>query len=267
MLSPLATAIVTCLLLLGFMYAAALGFAWLSRRAATQLAARFTTQSLDLLRLAVLIIVVAFAASLLVELAEEVTEADEIVAVDEAFANIVTPYHTPVLINVFKGITALGGWEGVYLFGVAASALFWYWNKRQLIAPFWITVWGAQLTTLFGKVLIGRERPEFVAQVIEHSASFPSGHSTAAMATYGFIAYACSKQLSSWRHRFEVLFWAGVLIFVIGFSRIFLSVHYASDVAAGFLVGAIWLLSGIAVSEWLEVRRARKIAETGSCAS
>ena len=51
-----------------------------------------------------------------------------------------------------------------------------------------------------------------------------------------------------------MIFWSGALILLIGFSRVFLSVHYASDVAGGFLVGSIWLLAGIALNEWREER-------------
>ena len=54
----------------------------------------------------------------------------------------------------------------------------------------------------------------------------------------------------------EVTFWVAVLVLAIGFSRVFLSLHYTTDVAAGFLVGAFWLLAGFAVSEWTRNRPA-----------
>ncbi|NBB99831.1 MAG: phosphatase PAP2 family protein, partial [Bacteroidetes bacterium] len=71
-----------------------------------------------------------------------------------------------------------------------------------------------------------------------------------AMAVYGFIAYiVCRAEgMAAWQ-RFEVAYWTAVLISVIGFSRMFLGVHYASDVAAGLLVGGFWLLVGFAFAE------------------
>ncbi len=69
------------------------------------------------------------------------------------------------------------------------------------------------------------------------------------MAVYGFLAYALARHRSSLRARYELAFWAALLILLIGFSRMLLSVHYASDVLSGFIVGSVWLLLGIAVAE------------------
>jgi undecaprenyl-diphosphatase len=78
------------------------------------------------------------------------------------------------------------------------------------------------------------------------------------MAVYGFLAYLTARELSELRQRFEVVYWAVVMIMVIGFSRIFLSVHYASDFAAGWLVGCFWILAGVAAAEY------KKGAETAN---
>jgi undecaprenyl-diphosphatase len=69
------------------------------------------------------------------------------------------------------------------------------------------------------------------------------------MAVYGFVAYAIARDLDPARKRFELDFWALVVVALVGFSRIFLSVHYTSDVATGLLVGTFWLLVGFALSE------------------
>jgi membrane-associated phospholipid phosphatase len=105
-------------------------------------------------------------------------------------------------------------------------------------------------TTSVGKLLIGRHRPEITIDVTVVSSSFPSGHATAAMAVYGFIAYAIARVLPGVPERFEVAYWTAVLILLIGFSRIFLGVHYLTDVIGGFLVGGFWLLIGFTIAEW-----------------
>jgi undecaprenyl-diphosphatase len=82
------------------------------------------------------------------------------------------------------------------------------------------------------------------------------------MAVFGFLAYALARDLDRPRQRFEVVFWTAVLIALVGFSRVFLGVHFLSDVASGFLVGGFWLLVGFTLVEWrrryirLEVRAA-----------
>lgn len=89
------------------------------------------------------------------------------------------------------------------------------------------------------------------------SASFPSAHAAGAMAVYGFLAYAIARDLPSPRARFQAAYWTSILIALIGLSRVVLSVHYASDVAAGFLVGGFWLLVGFAIAEFARERRTR----------
>jgi membrane-associated phospholipid phosphatase len=77
------------------------------------------------------------------------------------------------------------------------------------------------------------------------------------MALFGFLAYTLARDLDRPRERFEVVFWTAVLIALIGCSRVFLGVHFLSDVVSGFLVGGFWLLVGIVLAEWLRVRWSR----------
>jgi membrane-associated phospholipid phosphatase len=95
-----------------------------------------------------------------------------------------------------------------------------------------------------------------VTEIVLLSPSFPSGHATGALAVYGFVAYAIARDRGGLRLRFELTFWTLVLAALVGLSRVFLSVHYASDVAAGFLVGGFWLLAGFALTEYLRQRAA-----------
>jgi undecaprenyl-diphosphatase len=86
------------------------------------------------------------------------------------------------------------------------------------------------------------------------SPAFPSAHATGAAAVYGFVAYAIIRDALSARQRFEVAYWSMVLIALVSFSRIFLGVHFASDVAAGLLVGSFWLLVAFTLAEYLRQR-------------
>ena len=114
----------------------------------------------------------------------------------------------------------------------------------------WVTCLGALATTSVGKLLIGRHRPEIELDVTVVTSSFPSGHATAAVAVYGFLAYAIARVLPSIRERFEVAYWTAILILLIGLSRILLGVHFLTDVIGGLLVGGFWLLIGFTIAEW-----------------
>jgi undecaprenyl-diphosphatase len=96
-----------------------------------------------------------------------------------------------------------------------------------------------------------------VALYAEHSFSFPSGHATIAVAFYGFAGYIVARVTRSWNRKVNIFFATVILISAIGFSRIYLGVHYVSDVWSGYLVGAMWVIIAIALSEWLE----RKLKE------
>ena len=108
---------------------------------------------------------------------------------------------------------------------------------------------GSQLTTWIGKYAIARPRPEFILGVQAVSPSFPSAHATGSCAVYGFIAYALVRHVKHARRRFEVSYWTAVLVLLIAFSRVFLGVHFLSDVTAGLVVGGFWLLVGVALAE------------------
>lgn len=188
-----------------------------------------------------------YAVALLVGLVEDLVESEGIVALDGSINNAFSPYRDPRLITAFVWLTALGGSPVILAVAAVTSLLCRSLGGTRSVMPLWIAVVGAQLTSWPGKHAIGRERPTFIEGVVEWSPSFPSGHSTSAMALYGFLAYTFASEQSGVRTRFEHVFWFTVLIASIGFSRVFLGVHYASDVLSGWLVGCFWLLVAIAV--------------------
>lgn len=217
---------------------------------------RLTVEHASGLPLTALFATAAGLAWLLAELAEEVVESPQVERIDLAIMQALEPLRVDRTVDVFKFVTDWGSSSTVVAVGVACMALYWHAGRGFLVWPLWLTVVGAQLTTAIGKQVFDRARPTAWSFVAETSPSFPSGHSTAAMAVYGFLAYSVWRGLPSPRGRFEVPFWGAVLVALIGFSRVLLGVHFPSDVLSGFLVGAIWLLAGIAWCEWLAARRA-----------
>lgn len=114
-------------------------------------------------------------------------------------------------------------------------------SRRRLM---WCCAVNVGLVTLvngLAKLLVQRPRPEGIALVVEHGFSFPSGHSMAACAFFGLLAWYVWRYESDRRRRalLTVVFCA--LPVLVGISRIYLGVHYASDVLGGFCASLIWL--------------------------
>ena len=214
------------------------------------LAALFAPGSATGLPLTLMCLGALYAAALLGGLIADLREIEGLVGLDHGVNAFFAPYRTPSVIEAFMWITALGAGPATAGMVAVASALLWSQGQTRLLLPLWITFLGAQGTTWAGKYAIARPRPAFLDAVTAASPSFPSGHATASTALIGFLAYVIAGGLPDLRARYEVVFWSAAVIGLICFSRIFLSLHYLSDVAAGVLVGVFWLLVGFAVAEF-----------------
>jgi len=154
-------------------------------------------------------------------------------------------YYTRIFLNV----TALGNSQIIIGLLIIASLLFWLFNKKAFIAPLLIAVAGSNLISDLSKLFFQRPRP-LNPVYWETTFSFPSGHATAAMACYGFLMYFCFKNIKRSLDR-NIFMASGLfLIIAIGFSRLYLGVHYLSDVIAGYLLGGLWLTLGIILAEY-----------------
>ena len=106
------------------------------------------------------------------------------------------------------------------------------------------------------KALFAHHRPTFPDSLLTlTSPSFPSGHAMASMIFYGLIVYLIAQRVRVWRWRVLAAISAAVLIILIGFSRIYLGVHYLSDVLGGYAAGFVWLAFTITGVETLRRRR------------
>ncbi|MGH8501331.1 MAG: phosphatase PAP2 family protein [Gammaproteobacteria bacterium] len=230
----------------------------LSRRAPRSYAfmvRRLTPLRFDGLPLTLIVVAALYLIFLLGGLIEDVVEAEEIVGFNEAVNGFFDPYRTPYLVGIFAWITDLGSMPALTLVSFVTTGFLWALQRGFLILPLWVTILGANATTWAGKFGFDMERPQFATSVTAFSPSFPSAHATGSMAVLGFIAYLLARDLRHTRERFEVVFWSLTLIALISFSRVFLSVHHASDIAAGLLIGGFWLLVGFAIAGHSRVRR------------
>lgn len=186
---------------------------------------------------------------------EDVINADPIVRLDARVAAFFATYREPGLAEVFVWLTLLAKGQVVGAIAVAAGAIFLLWGERHRIVPLLVTVLGAEATMQAVKRLVDRPRPglEF-AYYLEKSFSFPSGHATQAMALYGFLVYALARAARTWTRRVPIILAGLLVVLSVGLSRMYLGVHYLSDVLGGYLVGLLWLIIGIALAEFLRSR-------------
>ena len=200
--------------------------------------------------LTVLILAFVYVLALFAGTVEDVVTADPIVALDHAVAQLIAAFRTPRVVSLFLWITTLGEPPVVSAVLVMTSLMVLLTKRKNMIVGLLASSLGAASFSMLGKLTFQRPRP-IEAVLLESSYSFPSGHATIAVAFYGFLGYLLIRSATRWKYRANVFFAAGTLVLLIGLSRIVLGVHYLSDVWAGFLVGALWLIVGISLTEWL----------------
>ena len=156
-------------------------------------------------------------------------------------------------------VTALGGGSVLIMIVLIASLFLWITDHKWSVYLLIISVVGGQILNQVLKQLFHRERPSAV-EWGQHvtTLSFPSGHAMTSIITYGAIAYLVGRLGPTQQLRRMVWGVAALLILAIGISRMYLGVHYPTDVLAGFLGGAAWLAfvaSGLAAVEYFSHRR------------
>ncbi len=227
------------------------------------LANRFSTSSFIGLPLTLLIVIFLFNSMLLSELTEEIIESGGVVRLDEKFTALLFGIRSNWLSQVLYLITQLGTRAAVFLVGAIVSVLFLYRRRYIPLLAFWLVMAGVGLSVRYGKTFISRDRPVDVAYYQEHNYSFPSGHATTVIALVGMVAYFLCRHYQQPASRRIIVFFAVLLIGAVGFTRIYLGVHFLTDVLAGFMLGTLWLLLGISLTEIASHRKKWANAKTG----
>lgn len=164
---------------------------------------------------------------------------------------------SPTLTAVVTWITHIGSSRVVVpLAGILIVLLAFVFKRRWDAMSLLTASLGGALVNEGLKLCFRRARPDWEHWVVEHGYSFPSGHSMVSTAFFGMVGYLI------WMHLKEqgkpagyVLVLTALLIICIGLSRIYLGVHYVTDVLGGFTAGAIWLLFTIMAMQWLRDRK------------
>lgn len=180
-----------------------------------------------------------------------------IAAFDSNIIRAVQGLEAPGWTRLFKCFTWIGSGEIVTILGLLIVGFLYgvLRHRMELVLFVWVTG-GSALLNFALKLLFHRERPTLHRLIEETGYSFPSGHSMGAFSFYGILTYLLWRHIASRTGR--VLLVIGSLVFIagIGISRIYLGVHYPSDVLGGYLASGTWL----GLSIWIfEHRRERKV--------
>lgn len=184
----------------------------------------------------------ALALGIFVDITKDLLEGD-VDAIDRAILLAIAKARAPLLTSAAVDLSALGSVTLVTLFSAVTLAVLLMLRDRIGSLQLLSASAGAALWTVATKDIIERARPEVVPRLIEVSGfSYPSGHSLAAASLYLTIAIIVRRHLQTAPAQMAILAMAGLLIILVGLSRVYLGVHYPTDVASGVSLGAAWAL-------------------------
>lgn len=205
--------------------------------------ARWRTARLVPARLVVLVAVTALCVGFAL-LLDGVLDGEGVARVDEPFNAFLATHRTRATTVVFSAVTTVGG-AGVRSWLVASMVALLAWRVRSWW-PVWVGVvalGGSPLFVFAAKQLVERPRPNMaIAAAHADGYSFPSGHATNSLVAFGLLAWLTTTLLVS-RRAVVVAVWAvtASMSIAVGASRLYLGVHYLSDVLGGWALGAAWL--------------------------
>jgi undecaprenyl-diphosphatase len=168
-------------------------------------------------------------------------------------------FASPLLTSVMRFITEMGS-PGLAVVAVISIGLFLTKGWKRAAGWIVISLAGASILSVVLKYGFHRPRPVPFFGTAPHSFSFPSGHSLFSFCFYGVLAGLITARVRSLWLRILVWTLAVVLVMAVGLSRIYLGVHYPSDVIAGYLAALVWVSSLVVADRIRKTRKGLKVA-------
>ena len=184
---------------------------------------------------------------------EDVLMQDPLTRFDVMVLESLHRHATPSGVAFFRMISRLGGPVTMIALAVAGAVLLAR-RREWIVLAGWVAAFaGGTILDQWLKLVIQRPRPSYAATLMTHPTwSFPSGHAMGALVGYGMLAYVV---LTFWnpsrRTQVAIVAATALVIVAIGLSRLYLGVHYFSDVIGGYAAGVLWLsacISGVEVA-------------------
>ena len=173
--------------------------------------------------------------------------ANEYLKFDEDVISLVQGIESPLLTDIMKFFTYIGSTASLIILSLVILFFLYRVLKHRLeLVLFTAVIVGSPLLNLMVKLFFQRARPDLHRLIDIGGYSFPSGHAMNAFSLYGILTFLLWRHIAARWARILLILFSMMMILSIGISRIYLGVHYPSDIIAGYLAGGCW----IAISIW-----------------
>jgi membrane-associated phospholipid phosphatase len=183
-------------------------------------------------------------------LADGAIEGGGLASIDPIVWRWAIDHRTPALTTVAITVTEVGSTVSMGIIASITVLVLWFNGRRGNAVLVAVVSAGAGLLVTVGKATVGRERPpEEYRLVTETNESFPSGHALASAAIIGVILVVVVPLIASTAWRVTLIAGGVLFVLAIGWSRIYLGVHWATDIIGGWVTGVAWLTLCLTVRE------------------
>ena len=188
-------------------------------------------------------------------IAEDIIHHDPLTQFDLTIAEVLHRHVGPLGVEFAKAVSFLGSPAFIAAWGFVVAGLLLVRREYLLLGGWVIALAGGSMLDTALKRVFHRPRPTWDMPLLTARGwSFPSGHAMGSLVAYGMLAYLLVRRLDRPRRRLAIIACAALLVLLIGLSRMYLGVHYFSDVIGGYAAGVVWLAACIS---GLEVERRR----------
>ena len=211
-----------------------------------------------IITLFIILLLVVFGINIFISLTETL-HSDALAKYDSKVTEFIISFRTPPLNKFLQFITEVGDFNGYLVMAILSTIIFYlkFKNWRYVAEIFFVLIVSG-LSNVALKQVINRARPDAEHLVSVATLSYPSGHAMSAIAFYGFLIYLIyTFKLKAWLKAGLILLFV-FLIITIGISRVYLGVHYPSDIVGGYIAGFIWVLFCIVLFHIIDLLRKRR---------
>ncbi len=181
---------------------------------------------------------------------------ERVLPFDENIIKIVLTFEHPIVTKGMLMMSFIGNtWPVIIISFIFILIIYKVYRKRHEVTLFIFVLIGSTVLNQLLKYWLKRERPVFDPIVTESGFSYPSGHSMAALSLYGIITFLFWRHIPTSLGRKLLIAFTAFMILSIGFSRIYLRVHFPTDVIGAYLLSGFWLFITIWFYQYLQEKQ------------